>query len=174
MCGVVVCRCTSVIIAPCASTFTPAACKFRPSIIGFRPVASRIASPSTKQGTSSAVFVYASVTPSAVSCMDCARAFRRISTPFFSSTLRTLSAISRSSRGMNALPPSSMVTLLPNSAYMEANSSPMYPPPTIIRWRGSMSRSSRLVLVYTCLLSLTPSMAGIILVAPVLMKISLP
>ena len=43
-------------------------------------------------------------------------------------TSRTLSAMSRSSRDISSEEPSSTVTCEPNETYMEANSSPMYPP----------------------------------------------
>ena len=106
--------------------------------------------------------------------MDCAREFKRISIPFLFMTSFTLLAISRSSLGINLFPPSSTVTLLPNPAYIEANSSPIYPPPTIIKCLGNKSTSSIVALVYTFWLCLIPSIAGIIGVEPVLIKISLP
>jgi len=71
----------------------------------------------------------------------------RNSMPFFSSASRTAAAMSRSSRGISSANPSSTVTFDPNEAYIEANSSPMYPPPTITRCCGSSSSSMIEVLV---------------------------
>ena len=59
-----------------------------------------------------------------------------------------------------------MVTLLPKSAYIEANSSPIYPPPTIVSFFGNSSRFIIDSDVYTPLLS-APSIFGITVTEPV-------
>ena len=84
------------------------------------------------------------------------------------------SAISRSAFGRKRLPASRIVTLLPNPAYMVANSSPMAPLPMISKCWGRTSAWSNVSLVYTYLLSLNPSRSGRIGIEPVLINISFP
>ena len=102
---------------------------------------------------------------------DCTRAFSLKTIPFCSNTSRTLSAMSRSSRDISSEEPSSTVTCEPNEAYMEANSSPMYPPPTMTSCTGSSVSSIMEVLVYTRGLPCIPSIGGMTVSAPVLMNI---
>ena len=110
-------------------------------------MASSTASPTISYFLPVCVSATATVTPPAVSLTDSTRAPMRNSMPFFSSASRTAAAMSRSSRGISSANPSSTVTFDPNEAYIEANSSPMYPPPTITRCCGSSSSSMIEVLV---------------------------
>ena len=54
------------------------------------------------------------------------------------------------------------VTFDPNVAYIDANSSPIYPPPTITKCFGNSLSSLIDVLVYILLLSFIPGILGII------------
>ena len=73
--------------------------------------------------------------------------FRRNFIPFASSIAFALSAISSSSLGINLSAMSITVTSDPNSEYIEANSSPIYPAPITVSFFGSSFNSISEVLV---------------------------
>ena len=79
--------------------------------------------------------------------------------------------MSRSSRAISSEELSSTVTCEPKEAYIEANSKPMYPPPTMTRRLDSSVSSMMEVLVYTFGLSFIPSIGGMTVSAPVLTNI---
>ena len=165
-CGLVVCKRSFTLTAPRSSVSTTAASRFSPSVKGRRPVANNMASASRWKGSP----LTASRTAISFPDILCTLAFIRKVIPFFSSTSFTMSATSRSSRGIKSACPSSTVTCEPKEAYIEANSSPTYPPPIIASFSGSSFSSMIEVLVKTCGLPLIPSMGGMMLSAPVLMK----
>ena len=114
-------------------------------MLGFLPIATRIASDSTSLSPfSPEILTYPLSFLSEISSIF---DFRRNFIPFASSIAFTLSAISSSSLGINLSPMSITVTSEPNSEYIEANSRPIYPAPTIVSFLGSSFNSIIEVLV---------------------------
>ena len=116
-----------------ASVCTPAALKFSSAVAATRPVASKNASASRHLASpfwvkfSVPSFKFLTSQPS------------KISIPCVCSSVFTLSFTSSSSF-FSTPERATIATFEPNSANIEANSSPMYPPPTIARRFGSVFR----------------------------------
>ena len=147
MLSAVVFSVSSTTTAPFSSVFTPAASKLSPSVLGFLPIATRIASDSISLLLAPCeIWTYPFPFLSTISSIfDSSKNL----IPFASNIAFALSAISSSSLGISLCAKSITVTSDPKSAYIEANSSPMYPAPKIVNFLGSSFSSIIEVLVYT-------------------------
>ena len=129
--GTEVRKCSSVAIAPLSVSAIPAFSTCSAARFGRRPSAKSTASPARVKF--SAFFVYERFAPSML--FICAPVISEI--PLLSSTPLIVSAMSRSSLGRNSSSRWTIVTFDPKFAYIEENSSPMYPPPTTVSRSGS-------------------------------------
>jgi len=172
MWSLLVCRCLFTSIKPLSETFTPAFSKLSSSVFALLPVATKSASVVSSCFWPLTEYLILTVSSSWSTFSNAALKIKSTPNDLYDSN--TSWATSSSSLGKILTPISMIVTLVPNFAYVAANSSPINPLPNIARVSGNSSKSIRVSLEWILFFISKPSTLGTKGLAPVLIKILSP